>query len=166
MITKVNGNGKSSGSSDTESELGTSVESNEMFEQFMQTCVKYMMSRGRQNNLITPLRSFEKLRTKLTTLKTNTRLSLFDLVVYELCVRLCAQSLFFTNSGFYFNLALEIVVNLVGESSMFNLRLKKSSNESTGVEEANSQRVNLLSNYKYLIEKQSIKNNKLVNYSI
>ena len=116
------------------------------------------MVRGRKTNTITAPQGFEKSRSKLTALQ-NTPLRLYDLIVYELCVRLCAQSLFFTNADFYFNLAINILINLIGEKSVFNLKVKKPSNKIT---ETSQQNLNTLSNYKQIVEKQTITNLNLV----
>lgn len=155
----ISSNGHQS-SSDTENELSAAVavECNELFEQLLQISVKYMMARGRKANFITPPKSFAKCRTRVSG-ATNMRLSLFDLIVYEICVRLCAQSLFFTNAEYYFNLALDILVNVVGERSVFNLRLKRPSSEQL---DSGTQRANLLSHYKCIVEKQTIKNSDFV----
>lgn len=155
----ITSNGHHSQSSDTESELSASaVETNELFEQFLQSSVKYMMARGRKTNMITSPATFVKCGERIRG-AVNMKLSLLDLVIYEVCVRLCAQSLFFTNAEFYFNLAQDILVNLIGENSVFNLRLKKSSSDK---ESDPNQRLNSLSTYRYLVEKQTIKNPNLV----
>lgn len=117
-----------------------------------------MMVRGRKTNTITAPQGFEKSRSKLAALQ-NTPLRLYDLIVYELCVRLCAQSLFFTNADFYFNLAINILINLIGEKSVFNLKIKKPSNKIT---ETSQQHLNTLSNYKHIVEKQTLTNLNLV----
>lgn len=105
---------------------------------------------------------FNKCLVRLSNKRENANLSLYDLVVYEICVRLCAQSLFFTNSSFYFNLAIEIMTNLVGENSVYNLKLKKSISKTSATLSDSPSKLNTLSNYVYLTTQQAIKNFHLI----
>ena len=122
-------------------------------------------SHKEKTNFLSPPAEFNKCFVKLNKEKReNTNITLYDLVVFEICVRLCAQSLFFTNSSFYFNLAIDILVNLVGERSVYNLKLKKSSvgkNSNTILSDSPT-KLNTLSNYIYLTNKQAIKTFHLI----
>lgn len=80
-----------------------------------------------------------------------------DLVVFEVCIRICAQSMFLTNSAYYLNLAVDILTNLTGSNSAYNLKLKKSK-PTEMPNEIDLKKLNSLANYSQITLKKSIKN--------
>lgn len=116
-----NNHGNNNYSSDTDTD---SEGANDLFEQFLQTSVKYMLATSRKTSIIQPPVTFDRALSKVTVQAlAASKLALIDLVVLEICTRLCAQSLFFKNPAYFFNLASLILTNLLGSATRFNLKV-------------------------------------------
>ncbi len=76
---------------------------NDLFEQYLQICVKFMLSNKQKDKLIRHPKCFDNLQPTFR---------LIDVIVFEISVRLCAQSLFLTNASFYLSLCSRILVSL------------------------------------------------------
>ncbi len=83
--------------------INTNMLLNDIFDQYLQICVKFMLSNKQKDKLIRHPKCFDNL---------NPTFQLIDIIVFEISVRLCAQSLFLTNASFYFSLCSKILVSL------------------------------------------------------
>ena len=81
---------------------------NELFDQYLQICVKFMLSNKQTEKLIKHPRCFESL---------NKNCQLLDIIIFEISVRLCAQSLFLTNASFYLDICTKVLSSLFEKKS-------------------------------------------------
>ncbi len=137
----------------------------ELFDQYLSLTVKYIISNKQANNSIKQPQCFENL---LTEKNTSRRTTLLDFIIFEISVRLCAQSLFLTNAAYYLKLSSRILTNIFCKK--INLKLKKLF-KSIDQEEINSKASNgiefykkhhTFSNFYQIVRKQSIRNTDLV----
>lgn len=79
---------------------------NELFDQYMQICVKYLLVSNKQSTdtLIKHPKCFDSLELDSC--------SLLNIIIFEVSVRLCTQSLFLTNASFYLSLCTRVLVSL------------------------------------------------------
>lgn len=91
---------------------------NELFDQYLQICVKFMLSNKQTDKLIKHPQCFENL---------NNNCQLLDIIIFEVSVRLCAQSLFLTNASFYLDICTKVL------SSLFEKKTYKSKKNKTQV---------------------------------
>jgi hypothetical protein len=137
---------------------------NELFDQFISATVKYIISNKQTNNSISEPKCFEKSNSENKT-------TLLDFIIFEISVRLCAQSLFLTNASHYLKLSAQILTNLFCKKS--NLKLKKSfksfvtTDQETellkspnGIDQYKKQHT--FCNFYQIVKKKSIRNTELV----
>ena len=128
---------------------------NDLFDFYIQLSIKYMQSTKTKDNLIKQPKCFDKLAESLTKNNTEQRIKLIDFMIYEICIRLTAQSLFLMNALYYFNLATLILINQLGP--ILSIKIKKSKpldlNKLT-----NEKKLNNFSNYSDICSKQTFKN--------
>lgn len=162
---KLAQNGAAKNTSENDDDEEESEELDEMFEQLLQDAAKYLLSESNKtkdnlikipsyfqslNKLLDGNSIYSKSKSSLIIFykerKARRDLELIDLVVYELSVRLSAQSLFLTNSAYFLNLALQILFNLFATSpshySVFNLKFKAKSGSKNNSESDQQPQVN------------------------
>ncbi|RNA28958.1 HEAT repeat-containing 1 [Brachionus plicatilis] len=122
---------------------------NENFETFLQLSVKHLLV-SKDNNCVNQPECFDQLSCSLTS-GTKTGLSLVDFYAFEISTRLATQCLFFQNSQYFLNIAL----NLLKYFTKF-INVKKSKAEVLN-SEPKSKHVTLVE-YLKVISKSSIKN--------
>jgi hypothetical protein len=117
-------NGTTNGHGNDANNSNDKIELNDYFDKYISIIVKYMLSNSNK---------VDKNKIKLPSLFKNIdqhqQLNFFHLVTFEICLRLCAQSLFMTNSITFLTLSTEILMNKVA-SLNFKWQSKKSLSES------------------------------------
>ena len=142
---------------------------NELFEAFLQISAKYMLANpNKLNNLIKSPKCFDQIVAYLKEMsvskeknefnKTNYKIRLLDLVAFEVCSRICTQSLFFANAPHYLNIICNILTDLVGLFANFKVKKQKSGELNEEVEKTDKK----YTSYLEIVRKQTLKSNQLL----
>ena len=154
---------------------------NELFEVFMQESVKYLLATSKQQqqpsspkptesssssssskHVIVAPECFVELKERVDTERHNAqrRVRLLDFVVFELCVRVSAQSLFITNAAHFLQMAASILVELVNPITSFAGASKKQESnalaQDTTTTNKQVRKINTLSAYSLLVQSQAL----------
>jgi hypothetical protein len=128
---------------------------NDQFDFYIQLSIKYMQSTKTKDNLIKQPKCFDKLAESLIKNIPEQKIKLIDFMIYEICIRLTAQSLFLMNTLYYFNLATLILINQL--EPILSIKIKKS--KPLDLTKLNSEKkLNNFSNYTEICSKQTFKN--------
>ncbi len=90
--------------------------------------------------------------------KSHRNLRLIDIVVFEVSTRLCAQSLFLANSAFFLNLSLQVLIEMFGSDTVYNIKFKAKhvKNEEEAVTSPSKKKLASVSSFVNLCVKQTV----------
>ena len=142
---------------------------NDLFDQYLQICVKHLLSNKQKDKLIKHPKCFD-------TLKLDGGCQLINVIIFEVSVRLCAQSLFLTNASVYLSLCTRILASLFekknikakkNKSQAFEELFIKVENNNSGItQNVDSQKFNNFSNYIALVNSKNRQQQQNVNSSL